>query len=39
MYYRKKTQKVFLNIYDYTKLNSCLKYIGMAGYHTGIEIG
>lgn len=29
---------VYVNIYDFTTANSCLKIIGLSGYHCGIEI-
>lgn len=33
-----KSTPVYLNIYDFTTLNCCLKIIGLPGYHSGIEI-
>lgn len=29
---------VYLNVYDFTSLNWCLKIINMPGYHTGIQV-
>lgn len=27
---------VYLNVYDFTNMNSCLGSLGVGGYHTGI---
>lgn len=38
-YYRRKNMPksaVYLNIYDFTTINTCLKVFGLSGYHTGI---
>jgi hypothetical protein len=29
---------VYLNVYDFTTINSCLDIFGIGGYHTGIEL-
>ena len=31
-----KTIPVYLNVYDFTSLNCCLRPLGIGGYHTAI---
>lgn len=37
-YKERKKHKVFINLYDLTPANKCLRKIGIGVYHSGVEI-
>lgn len=37
-YYQNKQNDVYLSVYNITKLNKFLKYLGIAIYHTAVQV-